>query len=299
MPKLIYMKGLPGSGKTTKARTDYPDYYRVNKDDIRAMLYGDAKFTRERERNVVNTERRIVMGLVKDRQNIVVDNTGFNIAHENFYRCLTSEEILKEGQSRYNFVLDDLSHVPLHKCLQRNTQRTGKTRVPDKVIHDMWAKYVQPRLAYPQDPSLPPCIIVDVDGTVAKMVNRGPFEWDKVGEDEPREEVIAAVNGFRTSWHLLTGKDPDTFYFSGRDSVCYPDTLDWLIKWVVSDDLLYLHMRPYGDSRPDYIVKRELWEQHIKDKYRVVAVFDDRPSVLRLWRELGFTTFDVGPGVEF
>ncbi len=63
-----------------------------------------------------------------------------------------------------------------------------------------------------------------------------------------------------------------------------------------------LLMRAPGDSRRDSIVKRELYEKHIKGKYNVVAVFDDRPSVIReCWQALGFTDriFNVGSGEEF
>lgn len=61
-------------------------------------------------------------------------------------------------------------------------------------------------------------------------------------------------------------------------------------------------MRPQGDMRRDSIVKRELYENHIKGKYNVVAIFDDRPQVIReCWQALGFgdRIFNVGTGKEF
>ncbi len=58
-----------------------------------------------------------------------------------------------------------------------------------------------------------------------------------------------------------------------------------------------LYMRANKDQRSDFIVKKELYDAHIKGKYNVVAVFDDRPSVCNgLWRPLGLPLFQVGDG---
>ena len=55
-----------------------------------------------------------------------------------------------------------------------------------------------------------------------------------------------------------------------------------------------LLMRADDDYRPDSIVKRELYETHVKDKYDIIGVIDDRASVVRMWREeLGLTVLDV------
>lgn len=35
--------------------------------------------------------------------------------------------------------------------------------------------------------------LVDIDGTVALRGERGPFDWDRVGEDKPNGPVIAVV----------------------------------------------------------------------------------------------------------
>lgn len=55
-------------------------------------------------------------------------------------------------------------------------------------------------------------------------------------------------------------------------------------------------MRPAGDSRRDAIVKREIFEEEIRDRWRVVGVFDDRQQVARRWRELGLTVSQVAEG---
>ena len=54
-----------------------------------------------------------------------------------------------------------------------------------------------------------------------------------------------------------------------------------------------LFMRKKDDYRQDAIVKKELYEEHIKDKYYVEAVFDDRDQVVNMWREEGLLCCQV------
>ena len=59
-------------------------------------------------------------------------------------------------------------------------------------------------------------------------------------------------------------------------------------------------MRKDGDYRKDTIVKGEMYDQMLADGYEPTMVFDDRPSVLRMWREIdGLKVIDVGDGLEF
>jgi len=55
-------------------------------------------------------------------------------------------------------------------------------------------------------------------------------------------------------------------------------------------------MRKTGDSRKDSIVKREIFEEHIKGKYRIQFVLDDRNQVVEMWRQLGLTCLQVAEG---
>ncbi len=55
-------------------------------------------------------------------------------------------------------------------------------------------------------------------------------------------------------------------------------------------------MRAEGDNRPDSIVKRELFETHIRGSYNVHTVFDDRDSVVRMWRRIGLPAWQVAEG---
>jgi hypothetical protein len=57
-----------------------------------------------------------------------------------------------------------------------------------------------------------------------------------------------------------------------------------------------LFMRPAGDTRKDSIVKREIFDAEIAHRWRVIGVFDDRRQVVRMWRALGLTVFQVAEG---
>ena len=57
-----------------------------------------------------------------------------------------------------------------------------------------------------------------------------------------------------------------------------------------------LFMRPWGDHRRDSIVKQEVFESEIRHRWRIVGVFDDRQHVVRMWRSLGLTVFQVAEG---
>lgn len=160
--------------------------------------------------------------------------------------------------------------------------------VGEKVIRDMHDKYLaKPVEPVAYEPNLPSCIIVDIDGTVAKMNGRGPFEWDKVGSDLPKGEVIELVQH-------LANTDAEIIFVSGRDSVCRDTTMFWLRTYFPCFKDLF--MRPAGDQRDDRIVKQEIYEREIKGKYNVRFVLDDRNKVVDMWRSLGLPCFQVAPG---
>ncbi|MEU9871090.1 hypothetical protein AB0C87_24885 [Actinomadura sp. NPDC048021] len=137
--------------------------------------------------------------------------------------------------------------------------------------------------------------LVDIDGTVAKRNEedpnvRHPFDWKRVGEDLPNDPVIEVVRALDSAGHTI-------FYLSGRSSVCYRETSEWLDLYVGPIGELLL-MRQDGDHRPDTVVKRELYEEKVFPFYgKPLAVLDDRNSVVKMWREeLGLTVLQVAEG---
>lgn len=55
-------------------------------------------------------------------------------------------------------------------------------------------------------------------------------------------------------------------------------------------------MRREGDMRPDTEVKQSFLDVYFPDKTVINKVYDDRPSVIRMWRENGLDVEDVGKG---
>ena len=151
-------------------------------------------------------------------------------------------------------------------------------------------------------------IIVDVDGTLALMGGRDPFDYDKVHFDKPNQPVIDLVK-------RLVGSDPknrsikdlDVFIFSGRMNVPFDIPVDsfsdvqnatawWLDKYLGFDYWDYLDMRVNKDYRKDSIVKKEFYDK-IKDTHDVLWVIDDRDQVVDMWRnDLGLPTLQVADG---
>ena len=82
---------------------------------------------------------------------------------------------------------------------------------------------------------------------------------------------------------------------SGRSEEARIKTLEWLEVYNIYHNELF--MRKADDYRKDSIVKTELYNEYIKDKYNVICVYDDRLSVVKMWSELGIYCFCVNQGL--
>ncbi|GGK90802.1 phosphatase domain-containing protein [Mangrovihabitans endophyticus] len=134
----------------------------------------------------------------------------------------------------------------------------------------------------------PWAILVDIDGTMALMSGRRPHDWSRVGEDRPNTAVIAAVRAMHAAGNAI-------IFCSGRDESCRDQTEEWLAEFAGVDHHA-LFLRPRGDQRRDTEIKREIFDRHVRDHWRIAAVFEDRSQVVRMWRALGLTVFQVADG---
>lgn len=119
-------------------------------------------------------------------------------------------------------------------------------------------------------------VLCDIDGTLAERVNRKPFEFHRVGEDLLNEVVYEALDLWYSAGYEI-------ILMSGRPEDCRAETEAWLEKHLVAYSELW--MRAAGDYRPDDVVKGELFDAHVRERYYVRLVLDDRDRVVALWRK--------------
>jgi predicted kinase len=134
-------------------------------------------------------------------------------------------------------------------------------------------------------------VIFDIDGTLADLTHRlhhvknGNRRWDLFfalcDEDAPIPAII----------ELNEIVDLAAFYkivlVSGRSNTVREKTKAWLAKHKVRYE--ELHMRAEGDYRKDYIIKEEILRDLQQRNHEIIFVVDDRPSVVKMWREKGIT----------
>lgn len=316
MSKLTITRGLPGSGKTTYAKRwvalNLDVRSRVNRDDLRAMLHdGSHSYPRELETAITAAQEAQVTALLKAGRDVIVDD--MNLRQQYARRWAKIAEL---AGAELDVV--DLTDVPVEECVRRDAERPPETRVGKGAILNQ-ARFVNGKpypLPWPinppadygavPEPYVQPgtgkqAIIVDLDGTIALLNGRDPYDVATVSADLPNKPVIKLVNALR---HIADeyGDIQHVLFTSGRKEAARADTLAWLAEHVFEyeisghDGAIRLFMRPDDDERRDAELKLEIFNTHIRDEYDVDFVLDDRNQVVDMWRLLGLTCLQVAPG---
>lgn len=299
MTRLTVTRGLPASGKTTWAKqvvveAERPTV-RVNRDDLRLMLDGEPLYTHPAEQRVSTVQQASVAELLRSDVNVVVDDTNLRSRYLRNWAHLAA----RVGAE---FAVKDFTHVPVNECVRRDSNRPNS--VGRNVILGMHQRFLAGRelplpvpilggqvigRPYTPNPTLPAAVMVDIDGTIALHDGvRDPYDTSRYHLDRPNEPVIAAITAMYLVGHLV-------LFCSGRDETHRAVTEAWLDEHV---DLprAGLFMRGAGDLRRDDLIKLELFDTHIRDRYRVACVFDDRARVVQAWRGIGLTVLQVAEG---
>ena len=301
MAKLIIMRGLPASGKSTKALEiirKNSNAVRLNRDLLREMLYfikRDRKtgeeWTGGKEKITKKVQEDLVRFLLSIHKTVIIDDC--NLFKKGLDRY---EQIALEGNHKFEVI--DLK-TDVETCIKRDKKR--KDPVGEAVIRkfaielgmqssDCGVKEGE-KITFPGKK----IAIFDIDGTVADVDHRlhyiksGKKDWDgffgAMDDDTVREGVVQLMT--------LTYKDCAKVMVTGRPSNYRCQTEEWLKRNNISYEKLL--MRRAGDYRPDWVVKEEILMNHFNIDEIEVAV-DDRPAILQVWRRNKINTIDVGPG---
>ena len=303
MAELIATRGLPGSGKSTWAKSwvaeDRENRIRVNRDTLRLMVDDGVWVDKVTEKRIVMLRNAVIHESLRKGYSVVVDDTNLPVG--------VIKDLRRIAQKRgAGFRIEDFTGVSPEICMDRDSHRSGTPGyVGADVIKGMYNKYLKndalrpwdhvleayPLLPYIRTPGSPVAIIVDIDGTVAQMDGRSPYDYTKVITDLPRYQILDIVlNYAEMGFEIL--------FVSGRSDSCRQDTMAWLNKILVESDRYHfrLFMRQEADTRPDWIVKYEIFDQHIRNAYDVRFVLDDRNQVVDMWRKIGLDCLQVAEG---
>jgi len=312
--KLIILSGISGSGKTTIA-TDlcnkYEKHIRVNRDDLRKQLVGKLDQSYYKRKNLNNLEKQVtyllfaqIRHLLQYGYTVIVDNTHLKEAYIN--ELLTEFEHLVDV--KLVFVDTDYSES-LKRLINREVKPTlweklfGCKRIESfnfSYLTKQHLDFVKLKNKYPddiyefpvksckvtQDRSLVNTIICDLDGTLCLYGDRNPYD-----RDFENDELCISVYDVLRQW-LNVNSDKVIVFFSGRSGKFRNQTEIFLTKHFDTSEYV-LYMRDEKDQRKDTLIKEELFNKYILNKFYVDFVIDDRKQVKRLWEKLGIFVLDV------
>lgn len=304
--KIIILQGPPASGKSTWAKEFITSEQNANKDWV--IVSRDAireargeYWIPKQEDYISDIEHTAVASAVKHKLNVIIDATNLNPKVIAKWTAFASDECEVEIKEFY---------IPFAEAVERDIRRgeQGGHSIGKKEIEKFYRKYYRERLEdesrqtvdHPRIPiqaNLPSAYICDLDGTIAWMQDRSPYDRTKVSSDKVDPRLAQMLSGLMKNGDYI-------LFVSARegDQKCYSDTLEWLksnLAFYQSQNgemMFSLLMRKKGDYRPDEIIKEEIYRDSIEGKYDIVCVFDDRDKVVKMWRNIGMLCCQVNDG---
>lgn len=324
MQTMRILVGLPGSGKSSYARTYTDSYYlgkwvSVNWDSLRWFDRSgnpkDYKFSRQNEDAIKAESIVFATESAAKGFNVIVDNTNLSESARRLWFNVANNLGMQVEVVEFNTNLDE--------CLRRNDFRTGWAKVPRPVIERM--ALFNDKVTWPDGKDV---VLVDIDGTLADGTHRQRFVNTTCAKCDGKGYHGDPEFDFETCVYCLgSGKQKkDWKMYHSRAGLDVPvkAVIEWTrslydqgyyvcivsgrgleganttTKWLADNDVVYhrIFMRNAGDSREDSIIKKEILDK-ITPHANVAFAIDDRPRVIRMWRENGIKVYDVGKGVEF
>ena len=298
---VILTVGASASGKTSWAKLMtalHGDMVIACRDDIRRMMGFPPVGDKYQEKTVTVVQRGIIETALLAGRDVIVADTNLNKQ--------LRKNLIKFCHEHGADVKLQVFDVPLEELHKRTDNRPLEEQVPRDAIkrqHDSLQSQIKDgtldTVDFPVQSYAPykarnnnaeGVVIVDIDGTVADHTGvRSPYDYTKVGLDKTHEDVIEVVQALQLADHKV-------IFVSGREDSCREATEDWIYDNILIKGDLVLYMREAGDTRPDWIVKNEIYDREIIPNYDILCVLDDRDQVVRHLRRRGIRVLQVAEG---
>ena len=306
MIKIEILCGIPGSGKSTYARElmkrEPGVWKRLNNDDFRLSI-DLGEYSPANEKIIRNTRKYLLEQFLAEGYSVLMDNV--NIGKRNW------EEITKiaEASNRDVQCYEKIFYVELEEAILRDSKREGKACVGKEVVEKWWKesgktqfkfrvprveifnkrnaavdRFVKPMV---QDESLPRAIICDLDGTLARIGDRSPYDASRCHlVDSCNDYVAETVRLYYQAGYKI-------IFCSGRMEKDREPSRLFIEKHLPNMEYV-LFLRKNDDLRKDHVIKEEIFNEHIRNKYWTRLALDDRKSVCQLWFRLGLSLLRAG-----
>ncbi len=292
-PTVTINVGIPASGKSTwtkeRIKTD-ANAVAISRDYFRLMLKDAQVCSKDIEVAISELVLSTAKTMLTSGKDVILDATHLKVDYIN----PIIEELKYYADINYQ-----VFSIPVEEAILRDMKRQASVgedvirRMNKDFIRLMQTFHFQP-VKKQKRPSINPVIaddnnavIFDIDGTLAEMCDRSPFDTERVIDDKLIELVKE-----QTKFHASRGRA--IILCSGRMETAREATVQWLKKHDISYNILL--MRKENDFRKDSIIKEEIYNTRIKNKYNVLCVYDDRLQVVDMWFKLGLFVFNVNQG---
>lgn len=273
--------GVPCSGKTTWANGT--GLNTVSRDLERKTIFGEYRMGSFKEEKVITkiveykTKQLLKIG------DVILDNTHLKETYLNeiigtYKNCNIEFKVfqtptISEFESRNILrIVNEGKDIPL-EVFKKMCKQFQSLVIPDDIKGSY--KKNEPRLKnHILEVNENDFIGVDLDGTLALINDRSPYDGGACSTD--------VVNGVVAD---IMSKYKNVIIFSGRNSD--NGGKEATEKWLSDNNINYteLYMRKEKDTRPDTVIKEEMYNEAIVSKGRRLAFqIDDRDSIVDMWR---------------
>lgn len=300
--RILILKGCPASGKSSFCKDlmkkESGKWKRINNDSLRESI-DISEFSTSNEKIIKNLRDHLLREFIKKDYNVIIDNV--NATSQHF------DDVVKVAKT-FNkdvYITEKPFYVELEEAIARDSKREDKAKVGEEVVRKFWKKlggkqfkFYNPKVEVinkteiaeyqpmVQDENLHKATVWDNDGTISIIhKGRSPYDASTCDLDHPHKHVIECMKLYHDAGYKI-------LFVSGREEKDREPT-EKFYKQHFPDVKYELYMRPTGDQRKDVIIKEEIFNNHIKDKYYVAGWFDDRLQVSRWVHQVGLPLFRV------